>query len=167
MKGCVPRVAFVLWALSLAGCASSSQSVQEESPETRQFKTQLDALRPDSLAAPDTVYLSADPMPEVLNYREAIFHLAEYPKEARTVQGRVIVQFVVSKEGWTVEPDVVKSLHPVLDAEALEVVRYLRFRPGRRDGTPVAVRMAFPVSFNRPDLDVQAPRDTQRGQEGN
>ena len=74
----------------------------------------------------------------------------KYPKEAmdKKIQGRVIVQFVVNKDGSICEDTVVKSVDPLLDAEALRVVRSMpNWTPGKQKGDPVRVRFTLPVSF--------------------
>ena len=73
-----------------------------------------------------------------------------YPKEAqaRGLQGRVVVQFVVNKDGSICEENVVKSVDPQLDAEALRVVRSMpNWTPGKQRGEAVRVRFTLPVTF--------------------
>ena len=77
----------------------------------------------------------------------------KYPKEAITkkAQGRVIVQFVVDKDGSIVEPKVVKSVDPSLDAEALRVVNAMpKWTPAKDKGEPVRVRFTLPIAFGLP-----------------
>ena len=74
----------------------------------------------------------------------------KYPKEAqeRGIQGRVIVQFVVNKDGSISEETVVKSVDPQLDAEAIRILRNMpNWEPGKQKGGPVRVRFTLPVSF--------------------
>ena len=74
----------------------------------------------------------------------------KYPKEAtdKGTQGRVIVQFVVDKDGSVVEPKVVKSVSPELDQEALRVVKKMpKWQPGKQNGEVVRVTYTIPVSF--------------------
>ena len=73
-----------------------------------------------------------------------------YPKEAqdRGLQGRVIVQFVVNKDGSICDEHIVKSVDPQLDAEALRIVRSMpTWTPGKQRGEPVRVRFTIPVTF--------------------
>ena len=73
-----------------------------------------------------------------------------YPKEAQkdSVEGRVLVQFVVSKDGTVVKPQVFKSVHPLLDAEAVRVVSMMpKWQPGFQKGKAVSVRFTLPVTF--------------------
>ena len=74
----------------------------------------------------------------------------KYPTEAQEQgkQGRVIVQFVVNKDGSISNDSVVRSVDPLLDAEALRVVRSMpNWKPGKQRGKEVRVRFTLPVSF--------------------
>ena len=73
-----------------------------------------------------------------------------YPKEAqeRGIQGRVIVQFVVNKDGSISEECVVRSVDSQLDAEAIRIIRSMpNWTPGKQRGEPVRVRFTLPVTF--------------------
>ena len=64
------------------------------------------------------------------------------------IQGRVIVQFVVNTDGSIVDANVVKSVNPHLDKEALRVVGIMpKWEPGRQRGKAVRVRFTLPVNF--------------------
>ena len=73
-----------------------------------------------------------------------------YPDACRDagIQGRVIVQFVVTKEGRVSDARVVKSAHKFLDNEALRVVNNMPYwRPGAYKGKRVNVQMTMPIIF--------------------
>lgn len=73
-----------------------------------------------------------------------------YPKEAqaRSIQGRVIVQFVVNKDGSICDEHVVKAVDSQLDAEAIRIIRSMpNWTPGKQRGEPVRVRFTLPVAF--------------------
>ena len=73
-----------------------------------------------------------------------------YPLEAakNKVQGRVIVQFVVERNGAVGEVKVVRSAEESLDAEAVRVIKTLpKFFPAREGGETVAVWYTLPVTF--------------------
>lgn len=102
----------------------------------------------------EDTYDNVEIMPEfpggvqgLLNYmRETI----KYPAQARqdTIQGRVLVTFVINKDGSIVEPEVVKSAHPLLDEEALRMVEKMpAWKPGEQNGKPVRVKYTIPVNF--------------------
>ncbi len=73
-----------------------------------------------------------------------------YPKDAfdAGVQGRVIIQFVVGKDGSISGAHVVKSVSPSLDEEALRLVNSMpNWIPGKQNGKAVAVKYTVPVTF--------------------
>ena len=73
-----------------------------------------------------------------------------YPAVAQEncVQGRVVVSFVVEKDGHISDVTVLRSVDPSLDKEAIRVVRNMpRWTPGKQGGEPVRVRYNVPVSF--------------------
>ena len=74
----------------------------------------------------------------------------QYPKELEEtcVQGRVIVAFVVERNGKLSNIKVVKSLDPALDKEALRIVNLMpRWIPGRQNGIIVRVKYIIPITF--------------------
>lgn len=74
----------------------------------------------------------------------------KYPTIAQEngVQGRVIVQFVVNKDGTIVDPVVVRSVDPYLDKEALRVIKAMpKWKPGKQRGKAVRVKYTVPVTF--------------------
>lgn len=73
-----------------------------------------------------------------------------YPPAAAEegVQGKVIVEFVVSKSGRVENVRVLRGRHQALDKEALRVVKAMpNWNPGRNNGQPVKVTYTLPVSF--------------------
>ena len=82
--------------------------------------------------------------------KEFIEENLRYPKELEEtcVQGRVIVRFVVERNGKLSNVKVVKSVHPVLDKEALRIVKLMpRWIPGRQNGITVRVKCYIPIIF--------------------
>ena len=74
----------------------------------------------------------------------------KYPEEAMKagVQGRVVVRFVVKANGSVASPEIIRSVSPDLDTEALRIVGEMpRWTPGSVDGKPVDVQFALPVTF--------------------
>ena len=64
------------------------------------------------------------------------------------VQGRVIVQFVVEKDGSITDVKVAKSVDPSLDKEAARVVKSMpHWIPGKQNGSAVRVKYTVPVTF--------------------
>lgn len=74
----------------------------------------------------------------------------KYPIQAQMkgISGRVVVSFVVEPDGTFSDLRVIRSVDPILDKEALRVVRDMpRWIPGKQDGKPVRARYNVPVSF--------------------
>ena len=73
-----------------------------------------------------------------------------YPKEAREqfIDGRVMIKFVVGKNGLVQEVEVLKGVHPLLNEEAVRVVKTSpKWTPGKADGVPIRVTYTIPVIF--------------------
>jgi protein TonB len=74
----------------------------------------------------------------------------KYPSIAAEmgVQGRVIVQFVVEKDGSITDVKIAKSVDPSLDKEAARVIKSMpQWIAGRQNGSAVRVRFTVPVTF--------------------
>lgn len=86
-------------------------------------------------------------MPALMNY---LSKNIVYPAQAvsEKIEGRVLLQFVVSKKGRIKDVKVLQSPHPLLDAEAVRVVEGMpRWVPGEVNGKPANIRMNLPVTF--------------------
>ena len=73
-----------------------------------------------------------------------------YPAVAmeQGIQGRVVTQFVVDKDGSITDVKVVRSLDPMLDKEAVRLVKSMpKWTPGKLNGSPVRVKYILPLSF--------------------
>ena len=109
--------------------------------------------RPDYVDE-DRVYDVVDQMPQFPGGFEKLKKFIEenrrYPKslQARGIQGRVVVTFVVEKTGKISHAKVVRGVDPTLDKEALRVVRKMpQWIPGKIHGKNVDVRYTMPVDF--------------------
>lgn len=74
----------------------------------------------------------------------------KYPASAQenNIQGRVLVQFVVNKDGSIVDPKILRGADPALDKEAMRVVSAMpKWTPGKQRGKTVRVRYTLPVTF--------------------
>ena len=74
----------------------------------------------------------------------------QYPQDAidSKIEGRVILQFTVSKEGDVKDVEVLRGVNELLDAEAVRVVSASpKWEAGSQNGVPVAVKYTFPVIF--------------------
>jgi len=103
----------------------------------------------------EVVFVVVEKMPEFPGGQQALFkYLSEnvkYPVIAQEngIQGRVICQFVVNKDGAIVDVEVVRSGgDPSLDKEAIRVIKSMpKWKPGQQRGKPVRVKYTVPVNF--------------------
>ena len=117
-----------------------------------------------TISAQKTVVSKKKPMERVLDTCEQMPQFGEnnselakflmenvkYPKDAakNKIQGRVLVEFIVDKEGNIKDPTILQSAYPSLDTEALRVVKLMpRWTPGYQEGQPVNVKFALPIVF--------------------
>lgn len=73
-----------------------------------------------------------------------------YPSDAKEkgVEGRVIVQFVVNKDGSISDIEIIRSITPELDKEAIRAVEAMpKWVPGKQDGQAVNVKFTLPITF--------------------
>ena len=63
------------------------------------------------------------------------------------IEGRVIVQFVIDKNGQVLHPTVIRGIGGGCDEEAVRAVLIAKFQPGLQRGRPVAVRYTLPITF--------------------
>lgn len=74
----------------------------------------------------------------------------KYPISAREagIEGRVIVQFIVKKDGTLEDIEVIKSTNDDFSAEVKRVVADMpAWKPGKQNGKVINVRFTLPVSF--------------------
>ena len=145
------------FALLVAGNISCSQDVSEKTDTKEEVVTPVSpdaAETPAENPAEEKAFDVVEQMPEYSGgMQELMTFLQEnikYPKSAqeRKVEGRVIVQFVVEKDGTPTEFNVVRSIDPTLDEEALRVLKAMpKWKPGMQKGQPVRVKYTIPVSF--------------------
>lgn len=109
---------------------------------------QVPALRKDK---PFTV---VDEMPRYQGGENAMINYIstnlKYPKGAQNsgIQGRIIVRFVVEKDGSITDVKVIRGLDPACDAEAIRVVKEMpKWTPGKQRGVAVPVFFTLPIVY--------------------
>lgn len=127
--------------------------------QLREENARLKAIKDDPIIeneeyVKEEVYRAVEQMPVFPGGEAALMKWVnnniQYPPEAKkySVEGRVMVQFVVTKTGTIGEVKVVRSLDPDLDKEAVRVCKTLpQFRPGRMNGKAVNVWYTLPIQF--------------------
>ena len=110
---------------------------------------------PEEEEEEEVVFVVVESMPEFPGGQQALFKYlgdnVKYPVIAQEngIQGRVICQFVVNKDGSIVDIEVVRSGgDPSLDKEAVRVIKSMpKWKPGKQRGKPVRVKFTLPVNF--------------------
>ena len=105
--------------------------------------------------ADDRVFVEVEKMPEFPGGQQALLNFlkenVKYPEIAKEngIQGRVICQFVVAKNGAIEDVKVLRSGGDAsLDKEALRVIKAMpNWQPGWQDGKPVRTRFNLPIIF--------------------
>ena len=88
---------------------------------------------------------------KLLEYLKENTHYPEIA-EKNGVQGRVVVTFVVEKDGSITEAKIVKSVDQSLDEEAFRVVKSMpKWKPGMCNGEPTRVKYTVPITFRLPE----------------
>ncbi len=141
------------------GHSSPSQASSRPNKTTQNGQNKPEPVRSEPLYKPqpvnrNSVYDVVEQMPSfpggISGLRTYLNQNIRYPAEAQEncVQGRVVVSFVVGKDGHISDVTVLRSVDPSLDKEAVRVIRNMpRWTPGKQGGEPVKVRYNVPVSF--------------------
>lgn len=145
--------------LMVSNIESVALEIGEQIPEVAEVQQKAEAKASDATAPADTtknvVYDVTETMPQFPGGQEMMMkYLAaniKYPASAVKAkkQGRVIVTFVIQKDGSVTKARIARSVDPELDAEALRIVKAMpNWTPGTQDGKPVNVKYTIPVIFS-------------------
>lgn len=145
--------------LMVSNIESVAREIGEQIPEVAEVQQKAEAKASDATAPADTtknvVYDVTETMPQFPGGQEVLLkYLAaniKYPASAVKAkkQGRVIVTFIIQKDGSVAKARIARSVDPELDAEALRIVKAMpNWTPGTQDGKPVNVKYIIPVNFS-------------------
>jgi TonB family protein len=155
------------------GIISETKKVEDFDPETIQSINVLkgesatqkygekgkDGVLEITMKKSENTFISVEEIPEFPGGTEAInpFIKAnlQYPKKAveTGITGKVFVDFTITKTGKVETVKVSKGLHPLLDAEAVRVVKSMpNWKPGVQNGEKVDVKYQLSVSFFNPSF---------------
>lgn len=108
----------------------------------------------DTKTTNDEVFAIVEVMPEFPGGMDSLMSFVaknvNYPEEAQEkgISGRVMVKFVVEKDGSVNDVQVVRGVAPTIDAEAVRVVQAMpKWKPGMQKGEPVRVSYTLPLVF--------------------
>ncbi len=115
------------------------------------------AIQPTDPVIPDDEtppYVIVKEMPEFPGGLPALLKYVgdnlKYPEDAQknNIQGKVILKFVVNRDGSVNRIEILRGVDPLLDTEAVRVVSILpKFKPGKQNGIPVPVWFMLPIVF--------------------
>lgn len=165
------RLGMVLGGLLLVGgtlfVACSEVVGPDPSPSAAELGEQEESAPPSEAPASNgsEVFVAVEEMPELKGGIAGLQQEITYPEEAAEngVEGRVIVQFEVTKTGDVENARVLRGVSETLDEEALRVVRDAQFEPGRQQGEPVRVKMSLPITFRLGGSKEGAEKSTSSG----
>lgn len=102
----------------------------------------------------DKIYTTpVEVMPEYRGGEERLYFRLEHIRyifidRMKNIQGKVLVTFVVEKDGSVSNIKLLQGLTPEQDKEVIRVVHNLRrWKPGLQDGKPVRVQLSIPIDF--------------------
>lgn len=123
-------------------CTDVAQSNKENSSVTQQV----------SKADNNNYYNHVETLPKLVGGLASLQKKIQYPEEAREagIEGRVIVQFIINKDGKVENPQIIKGVHESLEQETLRVVKKAEFEPGMHNGIPVRVQYSLPITYKLP-----------------
>lgn len=135
--------ALITSALVIVACSRSDQNAE-------QMGTKM-----SNAMASDSTYTEVENMPQYPGGMDSLIsYLASnivYPKEAKEngTSGKVMVGFVIEKDGDVKEVNVIKGIGDGCDEEAARVIDEMPdWNPGSKDGKPVRVSYVIPISFS-------------------
>lgn len=118
------------------------------------FTVNTTAMAQNKKTSNDKVFEKVEVMPEFPGGEQAMMDFVAknvvYPQEARDkeISGRVLVGFIVEKDGSISETEVVKGIGGGCDEEAVRVVKAMpKWKPGKQKGKPVRVHFMLPLTF--------------------
>jgi protein TonB len=119
----------------------------------QQTKIDLNFFIEDEEEEPPTIFFT-DEMPEFPGgkkvLKQYIARNIKYPVQAieENIQGRIYLRFLVTHEGLIDKATVLRSIHPLLDTEALRIVNsFPKWKPGSQNGRAVNVWYTIPITF--------------------
>ena len=144
----IPLVAMLLVVSNIEMVA---RSVTEVKNNIATVKTSVEQQRNKKQQQSGDVYTVTEIMP---TFRENVnlwlSKKVKYPAAAvkKKEEGRVIIKFIISPTGEVQKPQIIRSVSPSLDKEALRVISSMpKWNPGKQNGKPVAVYYTLPISF--------------------
>jgi protein TonB len=88
-------------------------------------------------------------LPELIGGEDALRQAIEYPAAARNsgIQGLVIVEFTVTKNGRVENPVITQGIGGGCDKSVIKGIKLMRYKPGKKNGVPASFRIQETVQF--------------------
>ncbi|MBS1755482.1 MAG: energy transducer TonB [Bacteroidetes bacterium] len=81
-------------------------------------------------------------------WREYLGNNLKYPDSLQNIKGQVLLKFIVNPKGTIESVEIIKSLHPLLDQEAIRVIMNSpKWRPAKQNGKKVQATRTQPINF--------------------
>ena len=151
--------------ISIADVKGNDEEHGKDIADLKQVVTQAEP-------EPEKVFDMVEQMPQFpggqTEMMQFISKNMKYPTIAQEngTQGQVIAQFVIQADGTLSDLKIVKSVDPLLDAEAMRVIKEMpKWQPGKQRGIAVATRVTVPIRFRLMDSDSAPSTDSNKNQE--
>lgn len=150
----VPMIGGMLWVSSCAKEATDKAVLPPPPPIP-----EAGVATPDNVKVVDgvKVYADVDEMPQFPGGKEALFkYLSEnikYTEQAKAanIEGKVMVQFIITEEGKVRDVKALNELGGGLDIEAVNVISGMPdWIPATKEGKPVGIQFTLPIAYRMP-----------------
>ncbi len=129
----------------------------DDSNKPIEVKAYVEANQEDEEEAEDVIipYVAVEQKPlfngkDANAFGEWVYSQLKYPEEAteNNIQGRVMIQFTIDRDGSVKDVKVLRGVHPSLDKEAVRIISSSpKWTPGKQRNRPAKVRYNFPIQF--------------------
>lgn len=161
-KSPMRKLAKYLSVFPLALLLITANSVYAQANEIQESKKEIVPPPPPPPQKPqkkgdstDEVFVVVEDQPSYKEGAKAMMNFVEsemkYPviSKENGIQGRVIVNFIVEKDGSITNTQIVRGVDPALDKEAIRIIEAMpKWKPGKQRGQNVRVRYTLPISFS-------------------
>ena len=122
--------------LTLSSCDKDNDDIDDPEPVTEIVDETVDQMA----SYPGGIPALMDFLNENIKYPEQA--------EREGIEGRVVAGFIVERDGSVSNIEILKSVHPLLDAEVVRVMSLMpNWIPGKQHGMPIRTRYSMPVTF--------------------
>lgn len=136
LYGKVMMIVGISLLLTLSSCEKDDDDIDDPEPVTEIVDETVDQMA----SYPGGIPALMDFLNENIKYPEQA--------EREGIEGRVVAGFIVERDGSVSNIEILKSVHPLLDAEVVRVMSLMpNWIPGRQNGQPVRVKYSLPITF--------------------